>query len=118
MKRKRNRCASWCLALCMLLTTLQTPLLALAQGENEAQPTATQTQPAETPRASVDVKTVSYTHLDVYKRQLHGSTEDWKIINEKRMNGGKYKLNSFGIIAPKGTRYTGQWNEPETKYFN
>ena len=36
MKRKRNRCASWCLALCMLLTTLQTPLLALAQGENEA----------------------------------------------------------------------------------
>ena len=56
MKRKRNRCASWCLALCMLLTTLQTPLLALAQGENEAQPTATQTQPAETPRASVDVK--------------------------------------------------------------
>ena len=49
---------------------------------------------------------------------LHGSTEDWKIINEKRMNGGKYKLNSFGIIAPKGTRYTGQWNEPETKYFN
>ena len=53
MKRKRNRRASWCLALCMLLTTLQTPLLALAQGENEAQPTATQTQPAETPQESV-----------------------------------------------------------------
>ena len=48
----------------------------------------------------------------------HGSTDDWKIIKEQQMNRAKYKLNSFGIIAPKGTRYTGQWNEPETKYFN
>lgn len=48
----------------------------------------------------------------------HGSMDDWKIIKEQQMNRAKYKLNSFGIIAPKGTRYTGQWNEPETKYFN
>ena len=49
---------------------------------------------------------------------LHGSTDDWKIIKDERMNGGRYKLNSFGILAPKGTTYTGQWNDPETKYFD
>lgn len=47
----------------------------------------------------------------------HGSIDDWKIIKDQKM-GGRYKLNSFGIIAPKGTRYTGEWNEPEIKYFN
>ena len=67
-------------------------------------------KPKEKPLSQAKSWDGPYTH--------HGSLEDWKIINEKRMNGGKYKLNSFGIIAPKGTRYTGQWNEPETKYFN
>ena len=48
----------------------------------------------------------------------HGSGDDFLIIEDKRMNGGKYKLNSFGILAPKGTSYTGEWNEPEIKRFN
>ena len=49
MKRKRNRRVSWFLALCMLLTVLQTPLMALAQGEGQAQPTpsAVQAQPTD-----------------------------------------------------------------------
>lgn len=78
MKRKRNRRASWCLALCMLLTTLQTPLLALAQGENEAQPTATQTQPAETPQESVDAQPTQApadTHKALAPRQAQAALQ-------------------------------------------
>ena len=48
----------------------------------------------------------------------HGSTDDWKIINEGSM-AGRFKLKSFGIMAPKSsTRWTGKWNEPENKYFD
>ena len=78
MKRKRNRRASWCLALCMLLTTLQTPLLALAQGENEAQPTATQTQPAETPQESVGAQPTQApadTHKALAPRQAQAALQ-------------------------------------------
>ena len=67
------------------------------------------TEPVETTEADAIENNKPYTR--------HGSIEDWKIIKDQKM-GGRYKLNSFGIIAPKGTRYTGEWNEPEIKYFN
>ena len=48
----------------------------------------------------------------------HGSIDDWDIINEGSM-AGRFKLKSFGIMAPKSsTRWTGEWNEPENKYFD
>lgn len=41
MKRRKNRRISWFLALCMLLTVLQTPLVALAEEMQMPQPTET-----------------------------------------------------------------------------
>jgi len=41
LKRRKNRRISWFLALCMLLTVLQTPLVALAEEMQMPQPTET-----------------------------------------------------------------------------
>ena len=43
---------------------------------------------------SVSVKSVSYTHLDVYKRQSYNGTVNWKKVKDHNINHAMIKIGS------------------------